>query len=171
MSTEFVAPEKLEIRATSDVCDEYGESALVPDGILWKNYGGTKKYCGYAVTMKCSDDNTWVKEMIESSIGEGKVLVIDAGGNTKSASLGGNIGAMAVENKWEGIVLFGSVRDVDELAALDIGVHAIGHVPKKGEGKTNRTGQAGDTVSIGTLSVASGDKVYADSDGVVFLKA
>jgi regulator of ribonuclease activity A len=171
MSTEFVAPEELELKPTSDVCDEYGDKALVPDGIQWTNYGAKKRYCGYAVTMKCSDDNTWVKEMVESSIGEGKVLIIDAGGNMKSASLGGNIGAMAVENKWAGIVLLGAVRDVDELAALDIGIHAIGHVPKKGEGKKYRTGQAGDSVSFGNVTVASGDKVYADSDGVVFIKA
>ena len=171
MSLEFVAPEPLVNTPTSDVCDEFGDKALVPDGIMWQSYGAKKQYCGYAVTMKCNDDNTWVKEMIESSIGEGKVLVIDAGSSTKHASFGANVGAMAVENKWEGIIVLGSVRDVDGLAALNLGIHAIGHVPKKGEGKKNRVGQAGEAVTIGNISVASGDKVYADSDGVVFIKA
>jgi regulator of ribonuclease activity A len=172
MSLEYVAPPVLEFKPTCDVCDEQGpDNALVPENVQWKSYGSKKQYCGYAMTITCTDDNTWVKELIESSIGEGKVLVIDASGNTKCALFGDKIGAMAVENKWEGIVLYGCVRDVDGLAQLDIGIHAIGNVPNKSipiGGK--KIGMAGGAISIGNASVSPGDIVFADNDGVVFVK-
>ena len=170
MSVEFAAPPPLEYKPTCDVCDELGNEAMIPSDIQWKVYGGKKQYCGYAVTIKCFDDNTWVKDLIESTIGVGKVLVIDAGKSMKCAILGDGIAAKAVENKWEGIIVYGCVRDVEGLSKLDIGIHAIGNVPNKSTPNGRKVGMAGEPVTIENVAVSTGDKIFADMDGVVFVK-
>ncbi len=37
----------------------------------------------------------------------------------------------AVKNNWNGVVIYGYVRDVDALATLDLGVHALAAIPQK----------------------------------------
>ena len=170
MSMEFVNPAPLEYKPTCDICDEIGDSAMVPRNIQWKMYGGRKQYCGYAVTIKCFDDNTWVKDLIESTIGVGKVLVIDAEKSMNCAIIGDGVAAMAVENKWEGIVVYGCVRDVEGLSKLDIGIHAIGNVPNKSKRDSRKKGVAGEPLMIENVPISTGDKIFADSDGVVFVK-
>ena len=172
MSVEFVEVPPLEYKSTCDVCDDLGDSAMIPSGIQWKMYGGKTQYCGYAVTIQCFDDNTWVKDLIESSIGVGKILVIDAEKSTNCAIIGDGIAKMAVENKWEGIIVYGCVRDVEGLSKLDIGIHAIGNVPKKSKPNGGqKNGMAGEPITIENVSISTGDKIYADMDGVVFVKA
>lgn len=157
----------LKYKPTCDVYDELGEEKTrIPD-VEWKSYGATKQFAGYAVTVQCLEDNTWVKDMIESTIGDGKVLVVDGGGSKKCALLGDKIAATAVSHKWAGIVVYGCVRDVDALSKLKIGIQAIGHTPKKSTRKEK--GKADIDVEFGGVSVKPGDLVYADSDGVVFV--
>ena len=161
----------MEYKSTCDICDEHGDSAMIPIDVQWKMYGGKKQYCGYAVTIKCFDDNTWVKELIESTIGQGKVLVIDAEKSMNCAIIGDGIAAMAAENKWEGIIVYGCVRDVEGLAKLDtIGIHAIGNVPNKSIPNGRKKGVAGEPITIANVPVSTGDMIYADADGVVFVK-
>jgi regulator of ribonuclease activity A len=171
MSVEFVDPSPFDYKSTCDVCDELGDSALIPNGIQWKMYGGKKQYCGYAVTIQCSDDNTWVKDLIEATIGVGKILVIDAQKSTNCAIIGDGVAAMALENKWEGIIVYGCVRDVEGLSKLDIGIHAIGNVPNKSKQNDRKKGVAGEPITIENVPISTGDKVFADVDGVVFVKA
>ena len=170
MSVEYVEPPPLEYKSTCDICDDHGDGAMIPIGIQWNMYGGKKQYCGYAVTIKCFDDNTWVKELIESTIGKGKVLVIDAEKSMNCAVIGDGIAALAVENKWEGIIVYGCVRDVEGLSNLNIGIHAIGNVPKKSIRNGRKKGVAGEPITIENVPVSTGDKIYADVDGVVFIK-
>ena len=43
--------------------------------------------------------------------------------------MGDLIAASAVANGWEGVVIHGAVRDVAAIAALDLGVKALGFEP------------------------------------------
>ncbi len=36
---------------------------------------------------------------------------------------------LAVQNEWEGLVIYGAVRQVDDLEELDIGIQALGCSP------------------------------------------
>lgn len=171
MSTTVV-----EFKPTCDLCDEMGEKARVPEGVVWRSYGGKSQFCGYAVTIQCLDnDNTLVREMVESSSSRrGRVLVVDAGGSTRCALLGDRLAGLAFANQWAGIVIYGCVRDVDALATIDIGIQATGHTPRKSTPQLNTADkQAKGTdvvVQIGNVSVSTGDAVYADNDGVVFVR-
>ncbi|MGR5543478.1 ribonuclease E activity regulator RraA, partial [Vibrio campbellii] len=61
--------------------------------------------------------------------GEGRVLLIDGGGSLRRALIDAEIAAMAEENEWEGIVVYGCVREVDELEDMNIGIHALASIP------------------------------------------
>ena len=77
------------------------------------------------------------------------------------------MGATAQENGWAGVVIWGAVRDIGELAALDLGIMAMGHTPRRcvrsGEGET------GLNIWIDGTPVAPGDMIVADADGVLVI--
>ena len=136
------------------------------------SYGGIsaeeehKRFRGEVVTIKCFEDNSRVKERL-STPGKGKVLVIDAGGSARCAVLGDVIAVEAVKNRWEGVLVFGYVRDSRALATLDIGVKALGVTPRKsvrrGEGSVNIR------ISFAGVHFDVGDILIADEDGVIVL--
>jgi regulator of ribonuclease activity A len=154
-------------RPTCDLYDEYLDLLARVPTLHWKSYGKQKQFCGYAVTVKCFEDNSRVKELVETSGDHNKVLVIDGGASLRCALLGDMLAENAVHNNWAGIVVHGCVRDVDALAQLNIGIQALGNTPRKstrrGEGVTNIP------VQIGNVLVNPGDLVFADNDGVLFL--
>jgi regulator of ribonuclease activity A len=98
---------------TADLCDNYPDKIQCADD-LFKNYGLKTDFHGEIVTLKVFEDNTLVRTALEAN-GKGKALVIDGGGSLRCALVGGNLGKLAEENNWEGIVVFGAIRDVDEI--------------------------------------------------------
>ena len=148
--------------STPDLSDENPDAqALAP---ILQNLGGKKVFWGKIETPKCPDDNSYVKELLNSE-GDGKVLVVDADGISTVALLGDMIAEAGVRNNWSGIVINGYVRDIDILSKLDIGVQAIGTMPVRSEKKNQ--GQVGIDVSFGGLTFCSGDYVYADNNGLL----
>ena len=114
--------------------------------------------------MRCFEDNSRVKEAVESP-GAGRVLVVDGGGSRRRALFGGNLGSAAVSNGWAGVIIHGCIRDSAELGRLDLGIRALGTMPlrsiKRGEGERDVP------VRFAGASFRPGDFVYADEDGVV----
>jgi|SRR5699024_4306594 len=149
---------------TCDVSDENEERVNVVTGLHWQSYGRRKAFHGEIVTVKCFEDNSRVKEHLATP-GKGKVLVVDGGGSLRHALLGDMIAANAAENEWEGILIYGVCRDVDELAKIDVGVVTLGCVPiksvRRGEGQVNIP------VSFGGVTFTPGHHVYVDNNGVV----
>tara|TARA_B100002052_G_C15446296_1_gene403631 strand:- start:81 stop:563 length:483 start_codon:yes stop_codon:yes gene_type:complete len=151
--------------STPDLSDENPDAqALAP---ILQNLGGKKVFWGKIETLKCPDDNSYVKELLNSD-GNGKVLVVDADGISTVALLGDMIAEAGVRNNWSGIVINGYVRDIDILSKLDIGVQAIGTMPVRSEKKNQ--GQVGIDISFGGLTFSSGDYVYADNNGLLLSK-
>tara|TARA_B100001121_G_C18628827_1_gene593227 strand:+ start:122 stop:604 length:483 start_codon:yes stop_codon:yes gene_type:complete len=151
--------------STPDLSDENPDAqALAP---ILQNLGGKKVFWGKIETLKCPDDNSYVKELLNSD-GNGKVLVVDADGISTVALLGDMIAEAGVRNNWSGIVINGYIRDIDILSKLDIGVQAIGTMPVRSEKKNQ--GQVGIDISFGGLTFSSGDYVYADNNGLLLSK-
>ena len=151
--------------STPDLSDENPDAqALAP---ILQNLGGKKVFWGKIETLKCPDDNSFVKELLNSD-GDGKVLVVDANGISTVALLGDMIAEAGVRNNWSGIVINGYVRDIDILSKLDIGVQALGTMPVRSEKKNQ--GQVGIDISFGGLTFSSGDYVYADNNGLLLSK-
>ena len=151
--------------STPDLSDENPDTkALAP---ILKNLGGKKVFWGKIETLQCPDDNSFVKEILNSE-GNGKVLVVDANGISTVALLGDMIAEAGVKNNWSGVVINGYARDIDILSTLDIGVQALGTMPIRSEKKNQ--GQIGVDISFGGLTFSSGDYVYADNNGLLLSK-
>ena len=147
---------------TPDLCDAYPlVRVLTP---MFKNFGGRKSFGGQVVTVKCFEDNSRVKELLATE-GTGKVLVVDGGGSLRCALLGDMIGESAVKYGWEGVIIYGCVRDVDALAQLDLGVQALAAMPLKSVRKG--IGEVGLSLSFGGVIIENGEYIYADNNGVI----
>lgn len=152
---------------TCDLCDaqkhdDTGAFRVLPP--VFQHFGGLASFGGQAVTLKCFEDNTLVKQAVDS-LGEGRVLVVDGGGSMRKALVGGNLAAAAARNGWAGIVVYGCVRDVAELRVAAVGIAALGLMPMPTE--KNGQGLSGVVVDIAGVRVQPGDWIYADEDGVV----
>jgi regulator of ribonuclease activity A len=112
---------------TSELCDIYADLIDVVEPIFC-NYGGRSSFGGKVVTVKCFESNGVIEQVVRDH-GEGKVLVIDGGGSTRRALIDLNIATIAANNSWEGIVCFGSVRDVDALEEIDMGIQSLVSIP------------------------------------------
>ena len=149
--------------ATPDLCDEHGDLLQVatPD---FQFYGVSRHLQGRVATVKCFEDNSKVAELIDTP-GEGRVLVVDGGASLRYSLFGGNLGVKAVDNNWAGVVVWGALRDVEELCDLPIGILALASVPRK----TNKRGQGvcDVEVEVAGMTVVPGSFIYADDNGVV----
>lgn len=154
---------------TCDLCDRFkadtsGAFRVLPP--VFRSYGGRARFHGPVATVRCFEDNSFVKAAVDSP-GQGRVLVVDAGASVRRAVLGGNLGAAAARNGWAGVVIDGAVRDVAELAACDLGIRALASMPLPTE-KRN-VGQADIPVVLQGVAVRPGDWLYADEDGIVVM--
>lgn len=148
---------------TCDLCDDHPDDVRVCEP-MFASFGGRETFGGEIVTVKCHEDNSRVKELLATP-GKGKVLMVDGGGSLRCALMGDLIGASAVQNGWEGVIIYGCVRDVDALAELDIGVHAVAAIPLKSVRKG--VGEAGLDITFGGVTFVQGQYVYADNNGVI----
>jgi regulator of ribonuclease activity A len=148
---------------TPDLCDAYPDLVQVVEP-MFANFGGRDSFGGEIVTVKCFEDNSYVKDQVGQP-GKGKVLVVDGGGSLRCAMLGDMLAEQAAKNGWEGVIMYGCVRDVDVLAQVDLGVQALASHPlksnKRGVGETNVV------VTFAGVTFAPGAFVYADNNGII----
>ena len=149
-----------------DICDDFLDCLQVLEPVFTE-FGGKDKFSGEIVTIKCFEDNSLVKKTLASA-GHGKVLVVDGGGSLRCALVGDLLGAMAVENGWQGVLINGCVRDVEILKGMDIGVRALNCYPLKSN-KRNE-GQLNVTIGFAGVSFEPGQYLYADENGVVLAR-
>lgn len=152
---------------TCDLYDEYLDAARVPT-VSWQSFGAFTQFCGPAVTVKCFEDNTIVKELVETD-GKGRVLVVDGGASMRCALLGDMLAIKAQDNNWAGIIIYGCVRDVAVLSKVKIGIMALGSTPRKS--KRTGEGQMQLLIRLGDIECRPDDVVFCDLDGVLILTA
>lgn len=148
---------------TADLCDMYAETVKVVDPIF-KSYGLKSLFSGEIVTVKVHEDNVLVKNLLETD-GTNKVLVVDGGGSLRCALVGGNLAQLAADNHWQGIVVYGCIRDSEEISKIPIGIKALNTHPlksvKQGRGDTNIP------VTFGGVTFFPNHYLYADFDGII----
>jgi regulator of ribonuclease activity A len=91
--------------------------------------------------------------------------VVDGGGSLRRALLGGQLGLLAQNNGWAGVVVDGCVRDCAELALCDVGVMALAAHPQRSA--REGVGKRDVPVTVAGVAVRPGDWLYADLDGVL----
>lgn len=148
--------------ATADLTDAHSDARVI--GLQFQSHGKRTAFHGPVATLKIFEDNTLVRTALEES-GAGRVLVIDAGGSLRCAVVGDMLAELAHDNAWAGIVVYGCIRDSAVIAGMDIGVKALGTHPKKSVKRGE--GQRDIVVEFGGTTIAPGDFLYADADGVI----
>jgi regulator of ribonuclease activity A len=148
---------------TADLFDDFADRVQVCDPIF-QDFGGHRRFAGPIATVKCFEDNSLVKSALGEP-GEGRVLVVDAGGSLRCAMLGDMIAASAVKNGWHGVLMFGCVRDSVDIAGMSLGVKALATNPRKSEKRGE--GQRDIPVSFAGVCFRPGDHVYCDEDGIL----
>lgn len=153
--------------STPDLCDLHENDPAaglrVLDGIF-RNYGGRSEFFGQVVTIKCFEDNSVVKQLVDTP-GAGKVILMDGGGSLRRAILGDMLAEKAANNGWSGLIINGCIRDCDEIGNIPIGVKALNTHPMKTEKRG--LGDLDVPVSFAGHTINPGDWVYADRNGVV----
>ena len=168
--TNTCSPVKGQIRVeivtgTADILDEHGDRADVCL-IQFRSFGSTA-FSGPVATIRCHEDNVLVRKRAGEP-GEGRVLVIDAGGSMRCALVGDSIATLALERGWAGIVLNGCVRDSRALDGVGLGIKAVGTNPRPS--RKEGSGAVDVPVSFGGVTFEPGAVLHADDDGVVVLR-
>ncbi len=148
--------------STPDLSDTHGAVRAIE--LQFSNYGAIDRFAGEAVTIKCHEDNSLVKSLVAEP-GLGRVIVVDGGGSLRRALLGDMLAEKAAANGWAGLIINGAIRDVDEIAGIELGVQALGQCPLKTE--KLGVGQRDIAVKFGGVEINAGDYVYADNNGVI----
>jgi regulator of ribonuclease activity A len=149
--------------ATPDLCDEFGAEVRVAEP-LFRDWGGVECFAGPIATLRVFEDNALVRQALEMP-GGGRVLVVDGGGSLRTALVGGNLAALAYQNGWSGVVVYGCVRDAAEIASTPVGVKALHAVPRRSA--RAGAGERGVPVAFAGVTFAPGAWLYADRDGIV----
>lgn len=149
---------------TTDLCDAHVQELKTAKPGLFRDYGGKKDFYGLIRTVKCLEDNSFVRKALEEP-GEGKVLVIDGGASYNCALLGDMLGELAIKNKWNGIIVNGCIRDSAELSQLGLGVKALATNPLKS--KKENKGEENVKINFAGIDFSPGEFVYCDEDGIV----
>jgi len=100
---------------------------------------------------------------------EGDVLVVDDGGRTDEACIGDLVVAEARAAGLAGLLVWGLHRDTADILAIGLPVFSLGAIPTGPLELAPRDSQALMFARVGEHTVSTGDIVFADDDGAVFL--
>ncbi|GLV47777.1 4-hydroxy-4-methyl-2-oxoglutarate aldolase [Thermus sp. LT1-2-5] len=149
---------------TPDLSDLHPEGETLP--MVFKSFGGRARFHGRVRTVRVLEDNALVRKVLEEE-GKGQVLFVDGGGSLRTALVGGNLARLAWERGWAGVVVYGAVRDVEELKEVPIGLLALAATPRKSakEGK----GEVDVPLRVLEALVLPGSYLLADENGMLLL--
>ena len=148
---------------TSELCDIYAEQVDVVEPIF-SSFGGVSNFYGKVTTVKCFESNGLIAEVLEEN-GEGRVLVVDGGGAVRRGLIDAELAQLAVDNGWEGIIVYGAVRQIQQLENLDIGIHALAPIPVSAD--ESSAGESDVPVNFGGVTFFPEDYIYADLTGII----
>ncbi|MBS3965010.1 MAG: ribonuclease E activity regulator RraA [Methylomonas sp.] len=150
---------------TADLCDRYAdrETFQIADP-LFRQFGTHRRFSGHITTLRVFEDNSLVRATLEEKV-EDRVLVIDGGGSRRCALLGDTLTGLAVDNGWQGIVVYGCIRGSELIDAMPIGVMALNTHPlrsqKRGQGDRDTL------ITFAGVNFKKDHYLYADCDGII----
>jgi 4-hydroxy-4-methyl-2-oxoglutarate aldolase len=154
---------ELELLPTAVLCDVAQEPITLLPRVrrLWK--GAT--VAGRALTVWTPPgEHLSVRYALEQAR-EGDVIVVDCKGSLATALWGSRFSRIALERGIAGLVVDGAVRDLDEMEELGFPVFGVGVVPMKPGREV--AGEIGVPIECAGRTIATGDAIYGDGDGVV----
>ena len=117
---------------TPDLCDQFeadlGTSVRVV-APMFRRYGGRNAFSGRIATLKLFEDNS----LVRTAFGEdGRARCWSSTAAARCAARwSGPARHPGAENGWEGVVVYGCIRDSGDINGIDIGVRALDTHPQK----------------------------------------
>jgi regulator of ribonuclease activity A len=150
---------------TPDLCDRFADTRhLQIAEPIFRSFGGRASFSGRVTTLKVFEDNALIRQALEERTEDG-VLVVDGGGSHRCALLGGDLARLAYDNGWQGIIVYGCIRDSVEIGQLPIGIRALHTHPLRSHKRTG--GDRDSLISFAGVNFRTGYYLYADEDGIV----
>jgi 4-hydroxy-4-methyl-2-oxoglutarate aldolase len=147
---------------TSTVYEGSGLDCWVDPRIrpMWKG----ARAVGPAFTAQAAPGDNLALQRAVREAPEGSILVVDGGG-LEYGHWGGILTEIAILRNLAGLVIDGTVRDIDEIEESGFPVFATGIAMRHAEKRV--AGTIGEPITLGGRVVGSGDIIVADTDGVV----
>lgn len=151
--------------STATLHEAAGKRGNLPSAIKPLDPG--LKVCGRALTV-CSPsaDNLWLHRAIAAAR-PGDVIVADVGNCTEAGHWGEMMAFAAQVRSVAGLVINGGVRDKEQMIAMKFPVFAAAVCIRGTEKDKSAFGAINRPVRIGDTTVAPGDLIAGDADGVV----
>jgi 4-hydroxy-4-methyl-2-oxoglutarate aldolase len=165
-SNETSAYEELADLGSATVYEAGGRARYV-DADLIQVLAGSR-VAGPARTVICGQDDNLMVHAVMAETQPGDVLVLTMPEPRPVALVGELLATQAKAHGAAAILVDAAVRDVDELAELDLPIWTR-WVRIKGAGK-DIPGSIGDPVTVGGATIRSGDVLVLDADGVAIIE-
>ena len=150
---------------TADLCDAHSDKEHVQIAEpIFRRYGNHTAFSGQITTLKVFEDNALVRSTLEEKV-ENRVLVIDGGGSHRCALLGDNLARLALDHGWQGIIVYGCIRDSAIINTLPFGIRALHTHPLKSF--KHGHGERDITVTFAGVQFKKDHFLYADEDGII----
>jgi 4-hydroxy-4-methyl-2-oxoglutarate aldolase len=124
------------------------------------------RLAGPAFTVQTVPGDNLAVQRASREAPEGSVLVADCGGG-EFGHWGGILTEIALVRGLAGLVIDGSVRDIDEIERLGFPIFSSG-IAMRHAAKVD-PGVVGEPISLAGREVRTGDIVLADTDGVIVI--
>lgn len=125
--------------------------------------------CGPAITVRVRPGDNLMIHVALQMAQPGDVIVIDGAGDPTQALIGGLMRTTAVARGIAGFVVDGAIRDLVEWAEGGVAAYARSHT-HRGPSKDG-PGEVNVPIACAGMSVAPGDLVLGDADGVLCVPA
>jgi len=123
------------------------------------------RFAGPAFAVRCPVGDNLALHAAVAQAPRGSVLAVTVAGDVSRGYWGEVLATAAQAAGIVALVIDGTVRDLDRLAALEFPVFARGH-SLPGASKSG-PGEIGGTVALGDVTVRTGDWLVGDTDGIV----
>ena len=152
----------------SNVADCMERSCAMNPRIRLVSKGRPGSVCGPAFTVKCRAGDNLALHAALTFCSEGDVIVVSNEEDTTRALTGEvMLSYLFYTKKAAAIVIDGPIRDLESLSQWEFPIYCTGATPggpyKEGPGEVNVP------ISCGGISVAPGDIILADHDGVIVI--
>jgi len=160
----------------SDALDELGMAGVLPS--LTAMRSGQGRIAGRALPVrfgrKPQDPDAYrfgggvgkPLEQVLKTMQTGDVFVMDLGGVNNASAWGGLSARLAQRRGVHGTIIWGTCRDLEEIEEIGYPVWAIGSCPRRSRNDFT-FGSINENITIGNVTIGSGDIIIADRTGVV----
>lgn len=149
------------------------DAAIVSDCLVGNEHAMTAnikpldrqfKLCGPALTIKCHPGDNLMLHLAVAQANPGDVLVATTNQHYEAGYWGEILTIAAMERNIKGLVIDGSVRDIEQI--IDLGFPVFTHSVSIKKAEKKNIGKLNAPIVAGGMVVKPGDIILADASGV-----